>query len=291
MAAPAKYPRQALATIRLLARVRPRLLFVQSPPSFAPLLAALYARLSGATVIVDAHSDAFQAIHWTRPRWLYRWLARTVACTIVTNDHFARSIGAGGGTALVLRDIPTSFAGGVDHRLGEGFHVAVVSTFAPDEPLEEVLAAARRVQDVTFHLTGDPSRADRSVLAGRPPNVRLTGFLPDGDYYALLRGCDAVMCLTTRDNTMQRGACEALTLGRPIITSGWPLLRDYFWDGTVHVDNTAGGIAAGVAEMRASYEAKVEGIARLQQAQRQEWDRAVEALERVMGGGKAGRSR
>ena len=33
---------------------------------------------------------------------------------------------------------------------------------------------------------------------------------------------DGILALTTHDHTMQRGACEAVSLGVPIITSDWP---------------------------------------------------------------------
>ena len=72
-----------------------------------------------------------------------------------------------------------------------------------------------------------------------------------------------MQCLTTRDNTMQRGACEALSLSRPIVTSDWPLLRSYFAQGTVHVDNTAAGIRSGIAQVlkdRERFETEIVGL-------------------------------
>jgi glycosyltransferase involved in cell wall biosynthesis len=276
--APVRYLRQAAATAGLLARRRPRIVFVQSPPSFAPLLVALYGAATGARLVVDAHSDALLSPHWTRPRWLYRWLARRATATVVTNEHFARLIGRQGGTALVVRDVPTEFPAGGSYPLGDGFHIAVVATFAPDEPIGAILDAARQLPDVTFHVTGDPGRIGGAQRLDVPPNVELTGFLPDDAYYALLRGCDAVLCLTTNDNTMQRGACEALSLGRPIITSDWPLLRDYFAKGTVHVDDTAAGIRRGIEQMVTEHDVHVRGIMELQGAQRREWSTAVGGL-------------
>ena len=55
--------------------------------------------------------------------------------------------------------------------------------------------------------------------SAKPDNVRLTGFLPDSDYVGLILASDAVIALTTMDHTMQRGAYEAVYLGRPVITS------------------------------------------------------------------------
>ena len=79
--------------------------------------------------------------------------------------------------------------------------------------------------------------------------MHLTGFLDEATYNALLAHADVVMCLTTRDHTMQNGAAEALYLGTPIITSDWAVLRDYFSRGTIHVDNSPSDIAAAVRRM------------------------------------------
>lgn len=281
MTAPVRYASQAVKTMRLLLQRRPRLVFVQSPPSLAVMVVGLYAMLTGACYVVDAHSAAMSPV-WTRPRFVHRALARRAAATIVTNEHLARAVRSWGGRALVIRDIPTTFPDIEAVRLPDAFNVMVVSTFAPDEPLEQIVEAARALPEVRFHVTGDPARAGERLPRRVPDNLRFTGFLPDPAYYGLMRACQAVMCLTTRDHTMQRGACEALSLGRPILTSDWPLLRTYFHLGTVHVDATAAAIRAGVDEMvrdHARFEAEIE---RLQMEQAQEWRGAVEELTRVV---------
>jgi glycosyltransferase involved in cell wall biosynthesis len=147
----------------------------------------------------------------------------------------------------------------------------VVNTWSGDEPIVEVAAAAAELPEVTFEVTG---HADARVarLGPLPPNVHFAGFLPDADYYDLMQRAQAVICLTTRDHTMQRGACEALSLGTPIITSDWPLLRSYFDRGTVHVDNTAPGIRDGVQGMMEHYDRYLDEIARLREVRRADWD-------------------
>jgi glycosyltransferase involved in cell wall biosynthesis len=270
-AALSKYPPQFVATLKALIRWRPRVLFVQSPPSFAAWIGAFYAAATGAALVVDAHSDAFERQIWTRPRWLTKRVARTAATTIVTNDHWAEVVRSWGGIAMVVPSLPTHLSVGSSPRLGPGFNVAVVNTWAADEPLIEVLAAADRLRQATFHVTGHDDRVAELDVAV-PPNVRFTGFLPEDDYHALLAAADAVVCLTTRDHTMQNGASEALSLSTPIVTSDWPVLRSYFSRGTVHVDNTAAGIEAGLRrlmERHADYRA---GVRELAAERRREWE-------------------
>ena len=280
--APWKYAYQAVRTLLLLFRKRPRIVLVQSPPSLAVLFVYLYCALTNSRYLVEAHSAAFQYAYWTRPRWLYRFLARKAITTIVTNKEFQQLVHRSGGSAFIVRDIATTFPKAKSYPLHGSFNVVVVSTFSSDEPLREVLEAAADLEEVQFYITGKKAYASRELLASAPGNVHFTDFLPDASYYALLSSSQAVMCLSTRDHTMQYGACEALWLGKPIITSDWPLLRAYFDKGTVHVPNTSAGIRQGVREMKEHYHQYDAGIKELQIAQRQEWHEKAQALARMV---------
>jgi hypothetical protein len=81
---------------------------------------------------------------------------------------------------------------------------------------------------------------------------------------------------------MQRGACEALSLGKPIITSDWPLLQTYFHKGTVHVANTSQGIREGVIKMREEYRRYQTEIKSLQLIQQHEWEAKVKMLKALI---------
>jgi len=265
-----KYPIQLVASLRVLLALRPRVVLVQSPPSFAAWTAALYGAATGAAVVVDAHSDAFERGIWTRPGWVTRLVARRAVATVVTNEHWARRVTGWGATAVNVPSIPTTFTAGEPPPLGPGHNVAVVNTWASDEPLDAVLDAATTLPEVTFHVTG---RDDRVAGLGRPisDNIRFTGFLAEDAYHGLLRAADAVVCLTTRNHTMQNGACEALSHATPIVTSDWPVLRDYFSAGTAHVDNTAAGIADGVRTLLADLDANRRAVAALRERRQAEW--------------------
>lgn len=284
LVAPWKYMYQLVMTARLLIRARPDLVFVQSPPSFAAAVVALYTGLTGGSFVIDIHSDAMLTPHWQRPRWLHRLVRKRAIANIVTNETFRDEIERDGGTALIIRDIPTRFVVGPPPNLENGSHILVVNKFAPDEPVEAIRAAAELCPDVQFHMTGSLERAPQSLVDRLPPNLRLTDYLPDSDYYALMAASDAVMCLTTRDNTMQRGACEALSMGRPIITSEWPLLQSYFDQGTIHVRATPEDIAHGIRKAVERKKSLTEGIAELALRQETEWVEASNQLSTLLDG-------
>ena len=88
-------------------------------------------------------------------------------------------------------------------QLNGNFNVTVVNSFKEDEPLQEVLQAARSLPEVKFFITGNTGKANpQTLVAGAPGNVSFTGFLPTERYYGLLNASHAVMCsracVTTR---------------------------------------------------------------------------------------------
>lgn len=274
---PMKYPRRILRTVAALVRHRPPLLLVQSPPTPLSWLAALYGAIARRPFLIDAHSDAFQRARWLRPKWLNHVVWRRALAVTVTDEAWAARLRAAGARPIVVPDIPTDDPAPASIDLGDGLHVAVVNSGGRDEPLEATLEAAALVPEVTFHVTGRTLGREAAVAAA-PVNVRFTGYLSSEAYAALLASSDAVMCLTMRDHTMQRGACEALSLGRPIITSDWPLLRSYFASGTVHVDNSVPGIAAGVRRLVGDLDAYRAEVGELRTLRLTEWDERRRAI-------------
>lgn len=271
------YPAQLIRTIGLLMRRRPRVVFVQSPPSYAVWTVAIYGVATRAAFVIDAHSDAFERARWTRPRWLTRFVARRAVVTIVTNEHWAAGVRSWGGTVITIPTIPTALVIGQPPAMKPGINVAVVNTWASDEPLDELLAAAEDLPGMSFFVTG---RSDRVASLPRkiPSNVSFTGFLSQADYHALLAVSNAVVCLTTRDHTMQNGACEAMFIGTPIVTSDWPVLREYFLDGAVYVDNTPAGIRDGLRDLTGSVERYRREVRNVRVRRQREWEESRQAL-------------
>ena len=268
--APAKYPLLMVETWRLLAHAHPQVVFVQNPPPLLPLVVLAFAARHPLRLVVDHHTAAFsRAWAWLGP--LRRWIARQATVNLVTNEYWQQVIQTWGGAALILDDVPAEFPAGKAYPLPAGANVAVISSFAPDEPLAVVLDVARLLPDVHFYITGDRRRASPGLLRAAPSNLRFTGFLPDEQYFGLLRAVDAVVVLTTRDHTNQRGGCEAVWLGQPLVISDWPVLRRAFHSGAVHVPNTAEGVATGVQQALARRDELVEGMRRLQTERRARW--------------------
>lgn len=277
--APLKYALQAIRTWLVLMQERPDAVHVQTPPFICGLVVYLYCWLTGARYVFEYHSAAFgRAWDWARP--IQRFLARRAAMNIVTNQHWADLMQAWGAKSLVMFDPFLDLPEGKPFPVSSGFNMAFVCTFAPDEPVEAVLEAARQTPDIHYYITGNKRKKPAEFFANTPDNVTFTGFLdPNGEYLGLLRAADAVMVLTTRDHTLQLGGCEAVAVGKPLITSDWEYLYEVFGQSALYVPNTAEGIRDGVLEMRARHEELTQEVAAFRREGQREWQTRLSQLK------------
>ena len=277
-----KYLSQTIKTLRILLHERPSAVFVMTPPVAACIPVWIYCRLTGTPYVIDAHTGAFLDRRWRWFLFVHRWFSRAARTTIVTNEYMYAVVSAWSARVTLVRDVPVCFAEPKYRALEGSRNMTLVATFTRDEPIALFLEAAAKLPDVHFYVTGNYRRASQELVAAKPANVTFTGFLPDAEYVGLLLSSDAVISLTTLDHTMQRGAYEAVYLGRPVITSNFEVLRKHFSKGTVHVDNTVDGLIAGLRHMRDNAPAYAAEIADLRRERLEDWRRAELNLRQLV---------
>lgn len=238
---PVRYIRQFRETIRLIRSARADAVIVMMPPLPAICAVVLAAR-GRVAVWADLHTGVFENPRW---RWALRatmWVIRKhCAGAIVTNESLARRAESYGLTSIeVLDDIlePKPANAAKDY-------VVFPVTYANDEPIEQIVGAARLLPEITFFLTGKPPS---KVVDSAPANIKFPGFLPRSDFENLMSHAAIIGALTNRPYTMQRAGYEALELGTPLVTSSWADLRRYFGDAAVYTDevNSAESIASAI---------------------------------------------
>jgi glycosyltransferase involved in cell wall biosynthesis len=283
---PLRYPISIARTVRLLAARRPRLLFVQNPSMILATIACLYGVLTGNAVIVDRHTTFLlnRPVKFSVKRAvflaLHRFTLRHATLTIVTNTFLSDLVDAAGGRGFVLPDpIPELVRHG-SPQLEKGPNILVVSSFADDEPIAEVLEAARvtDLPDVHFYVSGRYARRGIDWAALAPKNVTLTGFLSERDYVDLLFAVDGVMALTKWDHCMLCGCYEAVAAAKPLITSDKPELRDHF-RGAIFARADAASIGAAVRELVADRATFATRAALMRPELEAEWCLRMLALE------------
>lgn len=274
---------QAAMTWWRLVRERPAVVVVQNPAIFAVLTCWLYAQLYGARLAISSGTGAFLDSFWAWSVDLHRALSRRSAVTILHNRELAARARGWGAPLVVLGYVPDDLGPGTPYPMEGAFTVATISTMSPDEPLEVILEAAAGLPDVHFYVTGRSERMPAELRARMPANCHLTGYLAYDRYVGLLRGADAVLDLTTREETVLMGGFEAIAVGTPLITSDWPTLRSYFRRGTVHVPNTVDGLRAGVERARRDAPRLRQEIAALRAELEAEASQALAEIRRRLG--------
>lgn len=281
--APLRYLVQGWRSWQIFRRDKPDVIFIENPPVFNGFVAYLYAILHGKRIVMDSHTGAFISEKWGMFQWLNRYLSKRAITTIITNDYLKRIVDGWQANSFILGYVPGEYPPGDEYPVDKSkFSVAYISSFADDEPYREVMEVARQLPEVNFYVTGNAKKVPPEHLANKPDNFILTGYIPYEQYVGLMRRVDAMLCLTTRDHTLLMGGFEAISLGVPLITSDFPLLKEYFFDGTVYTDNTAAGMAAGIQEAQAKINDLRHGMLRLQQYRDNEWNEKLKALRAIL---------
>ncbi len=277
-----KYFLQALDTIKILVRERPQIVFCMTPPIFTSLPAWLYTKIfKKGGYVLDYHTAAFVMGIYRKLYSIQGFFARRSLLNIVTNDVLKKEIDNWGAESFILGDIRVRFEKIAEFQnFKPGFNIAFVGRYSPTEPLDILFDAAKYLREygVNFYVTGSLKDAPREAIEKCPENVYLTDFLEDPVYGGLLNDSDAVMSLCTNDNTMQRGAYEAMSLETPIIISDWDLLRRTFSKGAVYVKNDVESIIEGVKKMLKYHNLYSEEIRLLKEQRARVWENKKEEL-------------
>lgn len=237
---------QSVQTVRLVLLHRPQILFVQNPSLGLVVLALMLRLLFRFCLVVDAHNEGVRPFIRSNALVfaLTRRLLRVADVTIVTNAMLACDVQAAGGRPLVLPDplpeIAAAFTGRTD-GVAPPSDVVIVATFAPDEPISAIMAAAARMRDVSFSVTGNVTRCP-SLRTASPPNVLFTGFLPEKEYWALLARTRVICDLTLMEDCLVCGAYEALALAKPVVLSEGRATQEIFGDCAVLTSNSVESI-------------------------------------------------
>ncbi|MEM7127347.1 MAG: glycosyltransferase [Chloroflexota bacterium] len=261
-----------------------------NPPVFAALSVYIYSLLSSVPFIMDTHTPSLYGRRWGWTLPLQRFLAKKAFVNIIDQERFGRLFDEWGAPSVILERPPLD----IGSRLGatysdasnqknatfaSHFHIAVVSTFSSDEPLDVVIQGAARLPDVTFSILGDTDKAPKKLIQNSPSNVHYPGYLMGSAYWEHLQSADAIMVLTTFSHSLLGGAQEGLALGKPLILSGQPALTNYFTQGALFIEHDGESIVDAVIKCRENYTRLCAESSALSVIKRQTWHDTFRTLE------------
>jgi len=284
-----RHPTLFIKTLKILRKERPKIIICQSPPITCPIIAMLYkflfAKRPKPAILIDAHTGAI-----SRPgsKRISKMVMKRASATIVINKEQQAYLAKNYQISPIVLEDPIPDFGDILATLKKQvgynlvqraiYNVAVISSFAIDEPLYAVFEAASQLTDVTFYVTGDLKNADKKLLSKIPNNVVLTGFLDYLIYIDLLQKVDVIMDLTTDNTSMVAGAFEAVALEKPLITSNWIPLKRYFDKGTIYVENSANDIKQAIMMSMIKSEELSKDMHQLKIEKIKEWNEKISNL-------------
>ena len=278
-----RYFCSAMETIKVMNKERPDFVAAQNPSIVLALLTILLKPFFRYKTLIDAHNSGIcpeegKSLALTL---VSKWLQRNADLTIVTNEDLKFVVESNGGVAFVLPDRLPQVPDETSHPLDGRFNIVYICTYNVDEPYKEVLDAARMIPgDVMIYITGKcQGKVDPHCVPG---NVKLVGFLPDDEFWALLFSSDFIMDLTLREGCLLCGAYEGVSILKPLILSDTKALRSYFSEGSVYVAPNPESIAKGVLDAIRDVEELRFGIGRLRERLKDAWSGALKDLVRTI---------
>ena len=252
LAAPLRYAFLALRTISLLRRHRPRVVLVQNPPIFLPVLLVLTKSLFRFKLIIDHHAIwSIKTLHQPLLSQMIAALERFASThadsNMSPNNSWTRELRARGATdAFTYHDfIPKpTITTKKDHQWTANplpphrYLVIAAHGGHPQELLEEEIAAVSGLQDYLLVITGKREKlGQRIARLGPKNNVIYPGYLDDASYEALKKSADVALSLSAEINTVPHAIHEYLGYGIPTIVLEDSLLRSLFDAAIVEIDD------------------------------------------------------
>lgn len=242
-------------TIAFLLKNKPSVVFCQNPSIVLASLLCVLKSLFNYQLIVDRHSNfKFHTLQSKHPIWvlfhvLSNYSLRAANITIITNQYLKEFVESKGGVACVLPDKLPEMNFAREHHIKDGFNITFISTFSDDEPIFEVVEAAKLLgEGFNVFITGGYRKYKKinELNELKPVNAILTGFLPEEKYQEQLASSDLIIIITTFEYTLTCGAYEAVTLEKPMLLGTTKTIRDYFNKGALYTALTPEELAENI---------------------------------------------
>lgn len=259
----------ALWTVILLARLKPRRIYIQYS-FFLLIIACLYQRFieKNAEIVCDCHTKALRRA----PSFCYklfmqlkRWSLKSANFLIVSNKFLVQEAERYNKNILVIPDFLPNFFGvrSPNKAFAANTYVVFPMSYDLDEPLGEIEKTIKALSlSLSVFLTGSPPKNFVEQF-DNSKNIIFTGYLPDHLYIELLSDAACIVGLTTEGHCLQSSGYEAIALQVPYVTSNTEALKDFFGNAAVYVEKTSTSIIDGINYALANKERLKENIVAL----------------------------
>lgn len=279
---------KCLKTLRYLLKYRPRVVWIQLPPTFLLNLLLLYKRNFNKELVIisDCHNGVFFG-KWEKyfnPNLLNKSDINIVHNTVIRD--IAIGMGLDAEKTIILEDRPADKSVEINTVSHTKYlnQVLMPCGFSKDEPLEVVFEAAKKIPEVTILISGPKERGVSLFdYSKKPENVKLVGYLSLRNYEILFAESDIILGLTTEDHIQISVANEAVGLEKPMVLSNTKLLAEMFDKGAVYVETlSADSIASGIKKALQNIDILKQEITILKKERIYKWDNMALKLKNTI---------
>lgn len=272
-------------TTYTLLKVRPEKIYLQY--SFLLLLVlAGYKVLAPYTVriICDCHTKALRRsvngaigkVFW----WLKRKSFQSVDMSIVSNIEMVPDISKLTMRYCVLPDKIPVIKSKTSSNI-KGTYCVFVCSYAVDEPLDDVILAAGRLDgSIRIYCTGKIPSELAHLKTNPYGNITFTDYLNQDEYNALVVNADCILALTSEDGCLQCAGYEALSAEVPMVLSDTTALRAYFENAAVYVTHDAHDLEKGIRQAVTNSTELIGEMLQVKKAREQEYVSALKILNK-----------
>jgi len=275
------------STLGIIRRGTYQKIFAQSPSLVLAFILTVIKKLTlvKSEIILDLHNSSIEALDSKNiiKKFLSRFSAKNADFLIVTNTGLEKALNPYNKNLLIIPDSLPDFDVTKKTKKEHATQILVVASYAPDEPLNEILSAIEKLPfEVKAYVTGKKKKAG-PLLTFESEKISFTDYLSKEDYHGLLCGSDVVIDLTTRDNCLVCGAYEAITAEVPAILSDSVANREIFTKGMLFTKNNSKAIGETLIEFDKKRESLKKEIVTFKSEFQKNWDllfnKAKEKLE------------
>jgi hypothetical protein len=265
-----------LRSFFILTKEKPEIVLAQSPPTFCPLVACIYALIFKKKYIIDAHNFTFSKFWLSIP--FSKFVFNSALVVLVHNDVSLGKVKSLGMNFYVLEDKLPDLSWGKQAELNTKKNILVVRGIHRKDQDRFLNIALYKcipeMKDFTFYITGYAKYVKNEIgqlYSNLPDNLILTNFLSETNYNCLLRSVDLVIVLVGENDVQPCGAVEAVAANKPLVISDTRTTRRLF-EGAVFVNNEPKDIMEGIRSAfrdRAAIERRIKLLSTQKQT---EWD-------------------
>lgn len=272
--APFRYLIMAFRTLIELFKRKPDVIIAQNPPVFLPITCWVYCLLARCTLIVDHHCI------WSEKTIRYPLLSRVIRglegfivrrAELNTSPHDVwteKLIELSHKKAKVItvidyvEELPMKKVSR-ERFCRTDYLVVYPGGTGPYERPDVAIEAVKELEGVTLVITGKKEFLKR-ILPHESDRIVFSGFLPDEEYFGLLREADVVLNITDEPYTIPHFLYEVMAAGTPIISS-WNLPIAKLFNGSIYLieENSPENLKKAIIEMQRNREEWVQKIRKL----------------------------